>query len=85
MIYTRTFVEIYKQHNNRLVYRIYEMVEWEKYLISKLEKPLNLGMYQLCKISGVLQRAYIILRDIESNIFYINNYIKLNKFHHFYN
>lgn len=76
MMYIRIFVKIYNQHNKRLVYKIYEIVKFEKYLISKVEKPLNLGAYQLYKIFEVLQRAYIIPRDIKSNIFYINNYIE---------
>ena len=50
-------------------------MEPEKYLISRVEKTLNLSDQEFYKISKVLQNTYVISRDTKSNIFYLNNYI----------
>ena len=60
------------------------MVKLEKYSISKVEKPLNLGGQQFYKISEILQSAHIILKDIEGNTFYLNNYIDWDQFNQLY-
>lgn len=80
VIYTETFVEIYNWHSKELVYKTYEIVKLEKYLISRPENSLNLDDQQFYKISQVLQNAYIVTRDIEDNTFYLNNYINGNQF-----
>lgn len=78
IIYTRAFIQIYNQCNYKLVYKIYEIVKLEKYLISRTEIFLNLGTYQFYKIFLILQIFYILLRNNKSKIFYINNYIDQN-------
>ena len=56
------------------------MVKLKKYLISKVENPLNFGSQQFYKISKVLQNAHVIQRDTKNNTSYLNNYIKWNQF-----
>lgn len=43
-MYTGAFVEIYNWCSGKLVHKTYGMIEFEKYLILKAEKPLNLGI-----------------------------------------
>ena len=74
-MYTKAFLEIYNWYFRGLVYKTYGIVKLEYYLISKVENPLNLSSQQFYKIFEVLQSAHIVLRDIEDNIFYLNNYI----------
>ncbi len=85
MIYTKAFVEIYNWRYRKLVYKTHEIVELEKYLISKAENGLNLGGNQFYKISEVLYSAHIVLGDIESNTSYLNNYINWDQFNQLYN
>ena len=42
-MYTEAFVEIYNLRNRKLVHKTHKIVKLEKYLISKVENPLNLG------------------------------------------
>ncbi len=60
------------------------MVELEKYLISMTENPLNLGGQWFYKISEILQNAHVVLRDTESNTFYLKNYIDWDQFNQLY-
>ena len=85
VMYTRAFVEIQNWRSRELVHETYGIVELEKYLILRAEKSLNLGGQQFYKISEVLQSAYVLLRDIEGNTFYLNNYIDWNQFNQLYN
>lgn len=45
MIYTRVFIEIYNQQKRKPIDNTYKMIKFEKYSITKREKPLNFGMY----------------------------------------
>lgn len=74
-MYTRVFLKIYNWQNRKLVYEIHSIVELKKNPISRTENFLNLGDQQFYTISEILQSAYIVPRDIEDNIFYLNNYI----------
>lgn len=80
VMYIRVFVEIYNQRYRKLVYETHGMVEFEKYPISRVESPLNLGGQQLYKISKVLPIAHVMLRDTETNTSYLNNYINQDEF-----
>ena len=42
VMYIRAFIEIYNWRFRRLVYKTHGIVKLEKYLISRLENPLNL-------------------------------------------
>ena len=85
MMYTGGFVKIYNWRSRELVYKTHQIVELEKYLISKAEKPLNLGGQQFYKISEVLQSAHVMLRDTKGNTLYLNNYINWDQFNQLYN
>ena len=60
------------------------MVELEKYPISRVENPLNLGSQRFYKISKVLRSAHVMPRDTEGNTFYLNNYIDWDQFNQLY-
>ncbi len=79
-MYIKVFIKIYNWGFRGLVYKTHRIIELEKYLISKVENPLNLDSQQLYKISEVLQSAHVVLRDIESNTFYLNKYIDWDQF-----
>ena len=51
------------------------MVELEKYLISGVENPLNLGGQQFYKIFEVPQNAHVLPKDKGDNTFDLNNWI----------
>lgn len=78
-MYIRVFDEIYNWRLRKLVHKIHGMVKLKKYPISKVENALNLGCQQFYKIFEGLQIAYVVLRDIEDNTFYLNNYIDWNQ------
>lgn len=40
-MYIKVFVKIYNWQNNRLIYKTYEMVKFEKYSISKYNNMLS--------------------------------------------
>lgn len=75
IIYAWAFVEIYNQCSRRLVYETHGMVNLEKYLISKAENYLSLGDQQFYIIFEIVQSVHVVLKDIEDNILYLNNYI----------
>ncbi len=84
IMYIRAFVKIYNWHYRGQIYETYGMVELEKYPISKAKNPLNLGSQQFYKISKILQSAYVVPRDTEGNISYLNNYINKDLFNQLY-
>ena len=51
------------------------MVELEKIHVSIIENPCNLDAYQIIEISLVLRTAYMVLKNQDKIVFYINNYI----------
>lgn len=75
MMYTGAFVEIYKWCNCGLVYETNKMVELEKYSNLRAKNLLNINAHWFYKITSILWSAYIVLRNNDSNIFYVNNYI----------
>ena len=85
VMYTGAFVEIYNWRSRELVYETHRMIKLKKYPISRVENPLNLSGQWFYKISEVLQSAHVVLRDTESNTFYLNNYIDWDQFNQLYN
>ncbi len=84
MMYTGAFVEIYNWRSRGLVHKTHRMVELEKYPISRVENPLNLGGQQFYKISEILRSAHVVPRDTKGNTFYLNNYIDWDQFNQLY-
>lgn len=60
---------------SRKVYKIYEIVEFEKWCISIAKNLHNLDTHHIVKISPILSNAYIIPRDQIKIIFHVNNHI----------
>ncbi len=73
--YTEAFVELYNWKNRGQVYEIHKMIQLEKMCASIVKNPRNLGAHRIIEISSVLRSAYIVLRDQEKVVFYVNNYI----------
>lgn len=77
-------LEMYNWRNSELVHQTHGMVELENYQISKAENSLNLGAHRFYKISKVLRNAHVVARDIDGNIFYVNNHIDWASFNQLY-
>lgn len=75
IIYTRIFFEFYNWKNRKQVYEIYIMIEFEKRYTLIANNLRNLDIYQIIKIFSVLQNIYIMPRNKNKVVFYINNYI----------
>lgn len=73
--YTRAFVEFYNQRNNRQIYEIYKMIELEKICSLTTENPCNFDTHRIIEICLVHYSAYVVLKDQNKFVFYINNYI----------
>ena len=78
--YTRQFVKLYNCRNCDQVHKIHGMVELEKMQTSTIKNLCNLGAYWIIKISSILRSAYVVLKDQDKFIFYVNNYIDWDQF-----
>ena len=61
------------------------MIEFEKIGASSTENFRNLGAYWIMEIFLVLYIAYVVLRDQNKFLFYVNNYIDWDQFNQLYN
>lgn len=59
--------------------------KFEKICVLTLKNSDNLNIYQIIEISLVLHNAYIIFKNLDEFIFYVNNYINLDQFNYLYN
>ena len=75
VIYTGALVELYNWRNCGQVHEIYGIVELEKIYALIAKNPRNLGACQIIEIPSVLHSAYMISRDQNKVVFYVNNYI----------
>ena len=78
--YTRAFVELCKWKNRGQVYKIHEMIELDKWHVSMAENLRNLSAHHIIEVSSDLRSAYVISRDQDRIIFYVNNYIDWDQF-----
>lgn len=60
------------------------MIELEKLYTLTLENLHNFSVYQIIEISLVLHNAYVVSRNYNKFMFYINNYIDQNQFNQLY-
>lgn len=60
------------------------MIEFEKIYALTKKNPRNLSIYQMNEILLVLCNAYILIRNKEKFMFYINKYIGLDQFYKLY-
>lgn len=72
IIYIRAFVKLYNQRNYRQVYKIYKIVELEKWCILTAKNPYNFGAHCIGEIFFILHITHIVPKN---HVFYINNYI----------
>ncbi len=82
--YIAAFVKLYNWRNSEQVHEIYGMVKFEKMRTSTAKHPRNLGAYHIIEISSILRSVYIIPRNKERIMFYINNYIDWDQFNQLY-
>ncbi len=75
VIYTGALVELYNWKNHGQVHEMHEMIELEKMHALITENPYNLDTYWIIEISLVLRSTYVVLRDQDKVVFYINNSI----------
>ncbi len=73
--YTGALVEPYNCRNCGQVHEIHGMIELKKMCASIAENPRNLGAHRIIEISLVLCSAYVVPRDQDKVVFYVNNYI----------
>ncbi len=78
--YIKAFVELYNRRNRGQVYEIYGIVEIEKMHALTAKHPRNLSAHCIVKILSILRNAFIVSRDQERIVFYINNYIDWDQF-----
>ena len=60
------------------------MVELDKWHASTAENPRNLGAHRIIEVSLVLHSAYVVPKDQDRMVFYVNNYIDWNQFNQLY-
>ncbi len=60
------------------------MIELEKMRALIVENPCNLGAHRIIEIWLVLRSAYMVPRDQDKVVFYINNYIDWDQFNKLY-
>lgn len=60
------------------------MIELKKMHVSTVKNPCNLGAYRIIEISLILYTVYIVPRDQNKFVFYINNYINHDQFNQLY-
>lgn len=75
---------IYNWRNRGHVHEIYIIVELEKWCTSTAENPCNLDAHRIVKISLILRSAYVVPRDQERIVFYVNNYVNWDQFNQLY-
>ena len=60
------------------------MIKFEKMYALTAKNPYNLSAHWIIKISSVLRSTYMVLKDQNKYVFYINNYIDWNQFNQLY-
>lgn len=83
-IYIEAFAKHYNWKNCRRVLEIDDMIKLENINASTVETLCNLGAYEVIEISLLLCSIYMIPRDYNRIMFYINNSIDWDKFNYLY-
>ncbi len=73
--YIGAVIKLYNWRNRGQVHEIYRMVELKKMHTLTPKHPRNLGAHRIVEISSILHSAYVVPRDEEKIVFYVNNYI----------
>ena len=63
---------------------MHRMIELEKMCTLTAKYPYNFGAYCIIQISLILHSTYIVFRDQEKIVFYVNNYIDWDQFNQLY-
>ena len=61
------------------------MIELKKIRALTVKNPYNLDAHWIMKISLVLHSAYMVAKDQDKCVFYVNNYINWDYFNQLYN
>lgn len=73
--YIGTFVELYNCRNDKQIYKIYRMIEFEKMYTLIIKNLCKLKAHEIIEVSSVLHSAYLVFKDQKKFVFYINNFI----------
>ena len=73
--YTGALVELYKWKNHEQIHKISMMIEFKKMHTLITKNLCNLGVYWIIEISSVLCNAYVVSRNQDKFVFYVQNYI----------
>lgn len=79
-IYIRAFVERFNERKRRQIHKIHEMIRFDKIHTSTCKNPCNLGAHWIIEISSVLHSTYVIPRNQDKFVFYVNNHIDWDQF-----
>ena len=60
------------------------MIELDKICTLTAKNPRNLDAHRIIEISSVLRSTYMIPRDQDKFVFYLNNYINWDQFNQLY-
>lgn len=75
IIYTKAYIELYNQKNCEQIHKIHKIAELKKQRNLTTKYYHNFGIYCIVKISLILHSAYVVSKNQERIMFYINNYI----------
>lgn len=78
--YIRGFLEFYNWKNCGQINEIHRIIEIEKMPALTVADPYNLSAYRIIEISLVQCKAYVVSRDQNKFIFFVNNYIDWDQF-----
>lgn len=70
-----TFIELHNRKDDKHVYEIYEMIEFEEMYVLIVENFHNLDLYWIIEISLILYSINVTPRNQNKVIFYVINYI----------
>ena len=77
-------VELYNKKNHEQVYEIHGLIVLDKMCASIAKNPCNFGTHWIIKIFLSLRGAYMVPRDQDKVVIYINNYIDWDQFNLLY-
>ena len=75
IIYTGVFIKLHNWRNGTQAYDINGMIEHKKICTLTAENLHNLGANEIIEISLVLHSVYVVSKDQDKFVIYINKYI----------
>ena len=73
--YIGPLIELYKEKNRGQVHDIHGIIKLESMSVLITKNPNNLSTHPIIEIFLILYSVYIVFKDLNKLIFYVNNYI----------